>query len=207
MKSFENPLEAYKQKIASEVAELPQVKDHVGVMYRNLIQPEDFDEPVSSYVQFAAKEAIGVIVSLVIENAGVAINPADADFRQTIVSRVDDLLDQSKEMPQIAKVKSELRRACIKTLGVEKPRSPSALIRHFELSFAMFFNVVAQASMYLMNKIDIKYMAMTERELAEFQEGLIKEIRAKGGEVKTVKEGDDIEDALEDPVKKLSDLN
>ena len=207
MESYKNPLEAYKTRIANEVLGLSQVKNHIKIMYRNLAQPGDFDEPVSPCVETAVTEAVRVMVDLAVEDVDVAVNSTDPDFRKNIISRVDTLIDQSEKTPAIERVKNELRVAFIKTLGIEKPRSPAALIRHFDLSFAMFFNVVAQASLYLMNKIDIKHLAMTDEETALFQTDLANIVREKGGDVKIVKEGESIEDVLRELEKRPKNTN
>lgn len=67
--------------------------------------------------------------------------------------------------------------------------------------------MIAQAGLYLMNKIDSKHMTMTDEEVAQFQADSARAIREKGGDVKRVKEGDPIEDVLGEPKKKPEDLN
>lgn len=207
MESFKNALEAYKHRVVDEVLRQPEVRDHVQTMYRNLIQPERLDEPVSVFVDEAVARVAHAIVGFVIDHANAKIHPEDNHLRETIVSRVDDLMGEFERSSQVENVKSMLRVACIQTLGLERPRSPAALIRFFDQSFWAFFNVVAQASMYLINGIDIRHMAMTDEELARFQASLARAVRVRGGEVTTLKTPNAIEDMVDELKRERNDRN
>lgn len=180
MESIKNPLENYKQQITEQVLALPQIKDHVHLTYRNLTQTMSSDEPMSIYVEQAIPNIVRIIVEYVIEHIKVAIDPSDAHFRDIIALRIDELIDELDKIPDIHTAKDLLREAFRRSLQTQNQHASEALIRHFDLSFAIFFNIVAQASLYLINKIDIKYMAMTEDEVAAFQASFRDETNRRG---------------------------
>lgn len=184
MKSFEQPsaIESYEDTVAESVCSLPVFQDHVLRMYQNLTQCPS-GEAVSEEVLRATREVAHEAVRALIHAEGAAIDASDPNFRHLIVERADDALARFSDTPGGQEMKSRLRVAFIRSIGSENARGRAALIRHFELSFGLFLSVVFQASLYTMNRIDIRQMTPTEEEAAGLDRKLEEIFRSKGSEV------------------------
>jgi hypothetical protein len=204
MPSFENPLEAYKQQVADRVMGLEEMQNHIHRLNLNLTQCK-WDAPLSPYVQQGVREAVRAIVGALVDKASVAIDPKAPDFRDQIVEKADDLWRGLEGSPIMEKAKSDLRTGFIRAIGIDDPMARVALIRYFDIAFALFFTITAQSALYVINKINIIHMRPTEEESAEIQRRQAREFAEKGGQVIVAKEDEEPEKIIKEILGKSED--
>ena len=181
MSPFENlpTLENYEQEIAKKVFSLPVIQRHLDVMNANLTQ-EGFDAEKPEEIKEAMQKTVQGIVHTVINKINTAVSSQDDNFRDIIVQRVDNLGSEFSETQDYRELQSELRIPYMRYLvgpGKQKEMGRRALIKNFELSFVLLFNIVAQSTLYTMNNIDIKYMEPTEEEREEMMRDIARHAR------------------------------